>query len=145
MGLGSGIRDPGSEIRDPGSGIWKKPIPDPGSRDQKGTGSRIWIRIRIRKELSLGFTAMTVGTWLDLPDVMQRPVAVGSAAWYGWGTAGRWSWTIFRKRMWQSRWHPMPPAFSASPIRIVDTRYLGSTLLGPAWYPVPYILNMLVE
>ncbi len=34
MGLGSGIRDPGS-------GIWKKPIPDPGFRGQKGTGSRI--------------------------------------------------------------------------------------------------------
>jgi hypothetical protein len=32
---GLGIR--GSEIRDPGSG--KKPIPDPGSRGQKGTGS----------------------------------------------------------------------------------------------------------
>ncbi len=27
-----------------GSGIRKKPIPDPGSRDQKGTGSRIRIR-----------------------------------------------------------------------------------------------------
>ncbi len=27
-----------------GSGIRKKPIPDPGSRGQKGTGSRIWIR-----------------------------------------------------------------------------------------------------
>ncbi len=25
----------GSGIRDPGSGIWKKPIPDPGSRGQK--------------------------------------------------------------------------------------------------------------
>jgi hypothetical protein len=38
--------DPGSEIRDLGSG--KKPfrIPDPGSRGQKGTGSRIRIRIR---------------------------------------------------------------------------------------------------
>jgi hypothetical protein len=34
MGLGSGIRDPRSGIR-------KKPIPDPGSRGQKGTGSRI--------------------------------------------------------------------------------------------------------
>jgi hypothetical protein len=32
-------------VWDPGSGIWKKPIPDPGSRGQKGTGSRIWIRI----------------------------------------------------------------------------------------------------
>jgi len=30
MGLGSGIRDPE-----------KKPIPDPGSRGKKGTGSRI--------------------------------------------------------------------------------------------------------
>ena len=31
-----------SNIRvwDPGSGIRKKPIPDPGSRGQKGTGSR---------------------------------------------------------------------------------------------------------
>jgi hypothetical protein len=27
-----------------GSGIWKKPIPDPGSRGPKGTGSRIRIR-----------------------------------------------------------------------------------------------------
>jgi hypothetical protein len=44
MVLGSGIRDPGSGIRDPGSGIRKKPIPDPGSRGQKGTGSRIRIR-----------------------------------------------------------------------------------------------------
>jgi hypothetical protein len=34
MGLGSGIRDPRSGIR-------KKPIPDPASRGQKGTGSRI--------------------------------------------------------------------------------------------------------
>ncbi len=37
MGLGSGIRDQGSGIR-------KKPIPDPGSRGLKGTGSRIRIR-----------------------------------------------------------------------------------------------------
>jgi hypothetical protein len=44
MGLGSGIRDPRSGIRDPRSGIRKKPIPDPGSRGQKGTGSRIRIR-----------------------------------------------------------------------------------------------------
>ncbi len=37
--------DPGSDgIRDPGSWIRKKPIPDPGSRGQKGTGSRIRIR-----------------------------------------------------------------------------------------------------
>ncbi len=37
MGLGSGTRNPRYEIQ-------KKPIPDPGSRDQKGTGSRIRIR-----------------------------------------------------------------------------------------------------
>jgi hypothetical protein len=37
MVLGSGIR----YLR---SGIRKKPIPDPGSRGQKGTGSRIRIR-----------------------------------------------------------------------------------------------------
>jgi hypothetical protein len=39
MSLGSGIRDPGSGIRN-------KPIPDPGSRGQKGPnpGSRIRIR-----------------------------------------------------------------------------------------------------
>ncbi len=34
----------GSEIRDLRSGIREKPIPDPGSRGQKGTGSRIRIR-----------------------------------------------------------------------------------------------------
>jgi hypothetical protein len=33
------VWDPGSEIRDP-----EKPSPDPGSRGQKGTGSRIRIR-----------------------------------------------------------------------------------------------------
>jgi hypothetical protein len=31
-------------VKDPRSGIRKKPIPDTGSRDQKGTGSRIRIR-----------------------------------------------------------------------------------------------------
>jgi hypothetical protein len=31
-------------VRDPRSGIRKKPIPDPGARGQKGTGSRIRIR-----------------------------------------------------------------------------------------------------
>ncbi len=31
-------------VLDPRSGIRKKPIPDPGSRGQKGTGSRIRIR-----------------------------------------------------------------------------------------------------
>ncbi len=46
MVLGSGIRDPGSgtEIRDPVSGKNLFRIPDPGSRCQKGTGSRIRIR-----------------------------------------------------------------------------------------------------
>ncbi len=34
----------GFGIRDPRSGIRKKTIPDPGSRGQKGTGSRIRIR-----------------------------------------------------------------------------------------------------
>jgi len=33
---------------DPRSGIRKKTIPDPGSRGQKGTGSRIRIRITVR-------------------------------------------------------------------------------------------------
>jgi hypothetical protein len=41
--LGSEIRDPRSGIRDPESG--KKPIPDPGSRGQKGTGSATLINI----------------------------------------------------------------------------------------------------
>jgi hypothetical protein len=36
------VWDQGSGIRDRRSG--KNPIPDPGSRDQKGTGSRIRIR-----------------------------------------------------------------------------------------------------
>jgi hypothetical protein len=31
----------GFRIRDPRSGIQKKPIPDPGTRGQKGTGSQI--------------------------------------------------------------------------------------------------------
>jgi hypothetical protein len=42
---GFGIRDPESEIR-------KKPIPDPGSRGPKGTGSRI----RIRKNIGIMHT-----------------------------------------------------------------------------------------
>jgi hypothetical protein len=33
------VWDPGSEVRDP-----EKPFPDPGSRGQKSTGSRIRIR-----------------------------------------------------------------------------------------------------
>jgi hypothetical protein len=38
------VWDPGSWIRDPGSGKNLFRIPDPGSRGQKGTGSRIRIR-----------------------------------------------------------------------------------------------------
>jgi hypothetical protein len=38
------VWDPGSGIRDPGSGKNLFRIPDPGSRGQKGTGSRIRIR-----------------------------------------------------------------------------------------------------
>jgi hypothetical protein len=56
------VWDPASGIREPGSGIRKKPISDPGSRGQKGTGSRIRIRntgvsyhnthLRVREHLS---------------------------------------------------------------------------------------------
>jgi hypothetical protein len=35
------VRDPVSEIQDPGSGKNLFQIPDPGSRGQKGIGSRI--------------------------------------------------------------------------------------------------------
>ncbi len=42
--FGFGIRNSRSGIRDSRSGIRKKPIPDAGSRGQKGTGSRIRIR-----------------------------------------------------------------------------------------------------
>ena len=60
MGLGSGIRDPGSGIRDPRSWIRKKPIPDPGSRGQKGIGSRI------RNNGRLGFEPRPV-TPMEIP------------------------------------------------------------------------------
>ncbi len=36
-------------VLDPGSEIRKKPFPDPGSRGQKGTGSRIRIRNTAKK------------------------------------------------------------------------------------------------
>jgi hypothetical protein len=49
----SEIRDPRSGIRDPGSGIRKKPIPDPGSRGQKGTGSRIRNTAKLATKKSL--------------------------------------------------------------------------------------------
>ncbi len=44
------VWDPGSEIRDLRSGIRdpEKHIPDPGSKGQKGTGSRIRIRNTVR-------------------------------------------------------------------------------------------------
>jgi hypothetical protein len=42
------VWDLGFGIRDPRSGIRKKPIPDPGSRGQKGTGSRIRIRNTVK-------------------------------------------------------------------------------------------------
>ncbi len=42
--LSKSSQEYGFGIRDPRSGIRKKPIPDPGSRGQKGTGSRIRIR-----------------------------------------------------------------------------------------------------
>ncbi len=35
------------------SGIRKKPIPDPGSRGQKGTGSRIRIRNTVGKQVNV--------------------------------------------------------------------------------------------
>ncbi len=44
----------GFRIRDPRSGIREKPIPDPGSRGQKGTGSR--IRIRNTDKMLMVFT-----------------------------------------------------------------------------------------
>jgi hypothetical protein len=44
---GFGIQDPRSEMR-------KKPIPDPGSRGQKGTGSRIRIRNTGKKDQKSG-------------------------------------------------------------------------------------------
>jgi hypothetical protein len=48
------VPDPGSEfirVVHPGSGSWFLPIPDPGSRGRKGTGS--WIRIRNTEKDSL--------------------------------------------------------------------------------------------
>jgi hypothetical protein len=44
-------------IRDPRSGIRNKPIPDPGSRGQKGTGSRIRIRNTGSTSVPLVFAA----------------------------------------------------------------------------------------
>jgi hypothetical protein len=52
--------NPGSGIRDPGSGIRKKSISDPGSRGQKGTGSRIRIR---NTELFSAY--LMASTWLS--------------------------------------------------------------------------------
>jgi hypothetical protein len=49
-------------IRDPRSGIRKKPIPDPGSRGQKGTGSRIRIR-NTGYQPDLVYLLYTVSRW----------------------------------------------------------------------------------
>jgi hypothetical protein len=43
-------------VWDPRSGIRKKHIPDPGSRGQKGTGSRIRIRNTGKGKVNLGIT-----------------------------------------------------------------------------------------
>ncbi len=48
-----------------GSGIRKKPIPDPGSGGQKGTGSRIRIRNTERKFGSQMFWQYLVNTAAD--------------------------------------------------------------------------------
>jgi hypothetical protein len=48
-----------------GSGIRKKPIPDPGSRGQKGTGSRIRIPTTVKIYFFLkikGFSHVTPGS-----------------------------------------------------------------------------------
>ncbi len=50
----------GSGIRDPRSGIRKKPIPDPGSRGRKGTGSRIRIRNTEHLKLIIKRVAFTL-------------------------------------------------------------------------------------
>ncbi len=58
----------GSETR---AGIRKKPIPDPGSRGQKGTGSRIRIR-------NTGFTnAFKVNSWQNLLDFLLNYFMLG--------------------------------------------------------------------
>ncbi len=69
----------GSGIRDPRSGIRKKPIPDPGSRGQKGTGSRIRIRNNGENDVRLGRPCEAVGP----PDagVGEVDVALGGLDW----------------------------------------------------------------
>ncbi len=49
-------------VWDPGSVIRKKPIPDPGSRDKKSTGSRIRIRntAKIMHDFIAGRSAMQI-------------------------------------------------------------------------------------
>jgi len=46
-------------VWDPGAGIRKKPIPDPGSRGQKGTGSRIRIRNTVKYSIGRGTKIFT--------------------------------------------------------------------------------------
>ncbi len=55
----------GFGIRDPRSGIRKKPIPDPGSRCQKGTGSRIRIR-------NTGKTEDTLNSKVEKPGIVNK-------------------------------------------------------------------------
>ncbi len=53
-----------------GSGIRKKPIPDPGSRGQKGTGSRIRIR-------NTGFLICRCLVWNILPLLVSTAKIIG--------------------------------------------------------------------
>ncbi len=55
-------------VWDPGSKIRKKPIPDPGSRGQKGTGSRIRIRkiVLKQKNRAFNFWIITLTVFSDL-------------------------------------------------------------------------------
>jgi hypothetical protein len=75
----------GFGIRDQRSGIRKKPIPDPGSRGQKGTGSgsatlvkavlgirnciilgrRIWIRFRMKSRFRIRIRVKIQGCWVS--------------------------------------------------------------------------------
>ncbi len=99
--------DPGSEIRDPGSGKNLFRIPDPGSRGQKGTGSRIpdpdpqhWLVIlrsyRVRSqntELTRGPTELL--QFIRVVHICARALHVLNLIWFGnisrqsqWGGGG---------------------------------------------------------
>jgi hypothetical protein len=78
-----------------GSGIRKKPIPDPGSRGQKGTGSRIRIRntemkgwtdffgetskgfVRLFRETNKGLVRLFWETITGWSDYLRRKIGVG--------------------------------------------------------------------